>query len=80
MALQIASQMIEDQAIRLVWDDFTCMYVTLLHDHSRWPKKLFYGPKGELKHEYSRCMKPNLNKKNARYQCKATGHISALKN
>ena len=37
----------------------------------RWPSKLFYGPQGHLKHSYSRCTRPNLKKRSARYRCKS---------
>ncbi len=37
----------------------------------RWPKRVFYGEDGDLRHPYARMEKPNLNLMSCRYRCKS---------
>jgi len=37
----------------------------------RWPKRVFYGEHGHLRHPYARMEKPNLNLMSCRYRCKS---------
>ncbi len=37
----------------------------------RWPKRVFYGEDGHLRHPYARMEKPNLKLMSFRYRCKS---------
>ncbi len=41
------------------------------YDDNRGPTKLLYGPKGKLKHSYTRAALPNLSLRSAQYRCKS---------